>query len=166
MRRNDETTNYAQMGMAALLPGMQHMVELMQAQLDSMREQLGVMQMPQKMGRPRKDGKLASGWSADPAERSREMMRRRMVARDTKRRERARKRENGQKPTMSAEQKEKLRASALKNWNALSPRQQKLKMKKMVAARNANRAAKARAAAKAKVDGLLETPTVKMAVAS
>jgi hypothetical protein len=37
-------TDYTQMGMAALLPGMQYMIELMQAQLDEMRIKLAALQ--------------------------------------------------------------------------------------------------------------------------
>lgn len=97
MKRNDETVSYAQMGMAAMLPGMVRMVELMQAQVDELRAQLGQMQPPKKkMGRPSKadleqraalDGtnlagspRAASGWPADPEARRAEMRRRMQVA--------------------------------------------------------------------------------------
>jgi len=42
MKHDTETSTYAQMGMAALLPGMQHMLTLMQAQLDEMRARLPI----------------------------------------------------------------------------------------------------------------------------
>lgn len=42
--RNDKT-NYTQMGMAALVPGMQHMIDLMQEQLDGIRAQLAALQL-------------------------------------------------------------------------------------------------------------------------
>ena len=55
--QNDETT-FAALGMAALLPGMQHMLTLMQESLDQMRAALGTTQngaapaSPAKRGRP------------------------------------------------------------------------------------------------------------------
>ena len=42
MKHDTETSAYAHMGMAALLPGMQHMLTLMQAQLDEMRARLPI----------------------------------------------------------------------------------------------------------------------------
>lgn len=78
MKHSNETT-YLQMGMAALLPGMQYMIERMQRELDSMRSQLAVLQAGHH-GSVRDaivEGKRASGWSADPEERKRDMARRR-----------------------------------------------------------------------------------------
>jgi hypothetical protein len=80
-------TTYEQMGMAALLPGMQFAIECMQRQLDEMRAQLAQMQngrQPAKKSRsmkqnPSKVGNI--GWPADPAARSAEMKRRMAVAR-------------------------------------------------------------------------------------
>jgi hypothetical protein len=95
MKRNDETVSYAQMGMAAMLPGMVRMVELMQAQVDELRAQLGQMQPPgKKRGRPSladleqraaalngtPSPRAASGWPADPEARRAEMRRRMQVA--------------------------------------------------------------------------------------
>ena len=51
-------TNYEQMGIAAMIPGMQHMIDLMQSELDDMRMRLGILQtgqLPKKRGRPRKE---------------------------------------------------------------------------------------------------------------
>jgi hypothetical protein len=42
--QHDNLSQYAQMGMAALLPGMVHAVELMQAQIDEFKAQLAAMQ--------------------------------------------------------------------------------------------------------------------------
>jgi hypothetical protein len=78
---NSEVNRYAQMGMAALLPGMQHMVDLMQRQLDEMRQQLAVLQeepLPKARGKRISAGK--SGWGGmSAAERSAEMQRRIVV---------------------------------------------------------------------------------------
>lgn len=41
---NPSSATYTQMGMAALLPGMQHMIELMQSHLDELRAQLAALQ--------------------------------------------------------------------------------------------------------------------------
>jgi hypothetical protein len=79
-KRTKDTTTYAQMGMAALLPGMQHMLTLMQDELDRMRQLLEAAQsgeLPRPVGRPPKyPGK--GGWDKfrTPEERSAEMRRR------------------------------------------------------------------------------------------
>jgi hypothetical protein len=41
--KKDNATTYAKMGVAALLPGMVHMLERMQSEIDSMRAFLGVV---------------------------------------------------------------------------------------------------------------------------
>jgi hypothetical protein len=93
-----QTTTYAAMGLAALIPGMQHMLVLMQAQLDGMRVQLAALQggeripssnyfkAPGKIGRPpgakNKPKADNSYWdSMTPEERSAEITRRMMVRR-------------------------------------------------------------------------------------
>lgn len=91
-KTNEEITNYAQMGMTALLPGMVHMLDMMQRQIDSFRAQLnGGAQIEHKRERPRKNADIKlpsnrgrSGWSDDPAERAAEMRRRQAVARAKK----------------------------------------------------------------------------------
>jgi hypothetical protein len=89
---NDDVTKYAHMGMAALLPGMMHMLDMMQRQIDEFRARLnGAQAQPRrvegatKLGRPRKnveavEGRASSGWPADPEERRAEMRRRQAVA--------------------------------------------------------------------------------------
>jgi hypothetical protein len=93
----DATTTYAQMGMASLLPGMQYMVELMQKQLDEMRDHLAALQnggAPKRLGRPPKSAVAADSvraarrsgasgaWANLTAEqRSEEMKRRQAVGR-------------------------------------------------------------------------------------
>ena len=52
MKNLTDTTSYAQMGIAALLPGMTHMVELMQGELDRMRAMLAGMQNGNGAKRP------------------------------------------------------------------------------------------------------------------
>src|SRR5215471_19036285 len=47
-----QSDQFSRMGMAAMLPGMQYMVEMMQRQLDEFRERLNAYQP--KRGRPRK----------------------------------------------------------------------------------------------------------------
>ena len=80
---------YEQMGIAALLPGMQHALEIIQGQIDHMRARLAELQggeaAPRKVGRPKKtvnSPAAKSGWPDDPEERSREMKRRQAVARE------------------------------------------------------------------------------------
>ena len=90
METKDDT--YTQAGIAAFLPGMQHMIDLMQQQLDEARAHLARLQKPattpqpaRGRGRPRKSSPrktvsspaksaaARSGWPSDPAERSREI---------------------------------------------------------------------------------------------
>ena len=75
MPQNHRDATYVQMGMAALLPGMQHMLELMQAELDRMRqtlEQLQSGEVPEK-----KDGRGSTYWAKmTPIQRSIEMKKR------------------------------------------------------------------------------------------
>lgn len=120
MRRKDraETTSYAQMGMAAMLPGMVHMLELMQAEVDRFRQQLAGLQGAVQNG----TGKLASGWPADPAERSAEM-RRRMAVGKAKR--------NLSSEALSAERK--------KQWDAQPAKVRKARLAKMLAGRMAKK---------------------------
>lgn len=75
MAQHRDNTTYTQMGMAALLPGMQHLIELMQGELDRMRttlEQLQSGEAPVK-----KDGRGSTYWAAmTPEQRSIEMKKR------------------------------------------------------------------------------------------
>lgn len=124
---------YARIGLAAMLPGMQHMIELMQAELDRMRRMLtGLQETPakKKMGRPRKVKSsepevFRSGWPADPEERKLEMRRR--VAK------------RGQKAKAEAKSA-KLSKLARERWNNMSAREKKAKLKKMTAARYGKKA--------------------------
>jgi hypothetical protein len=87
-----ETATYAQMGMAALLPGMQYMLEQMEALAAEMRANLTALQQGPRRGRPKKlpIGKMdhadraRSGWSDDPEERRTEMARRLAVRKKNK----------------------------------------------------------------------------------
>jgi hypothetical protein len=150
VKQNDETTTYAHLGMAAMLPGMAHMVSLMQRALDEMREALGQAQGVRgpykKLGRPRNNiggvrAEVArSGWPADPEERSKEMKRRQAVAAKNKNHEKAAKRAS---------------IAAKKRWDSMSAKQRKARLAAMVAGRS-----------KKRVDKALAAPTVRMAVAS
>lgn len=73
----DELRVYAMSGMAAFLPGMQYMMELMQRQFDELRGQLALMQT----GTKEKSHSNGHGWGDMSAEeRSTEMKRRRAVS--------------------------------------------------------------------------------------
>jgi hypothetical protein len=80
MKATEESLRYAQMGMAALIPRMQHMIDRMQAELDEMREHLA--QLQQNGDRPgtangRRAQPAKRGWAGmTAAERSTEMLRR------------------------------------------------------------------------------------------
>ena len=114
--KNDDV--YVQMGIAALLPGMVHAVELMQGQINEMKARLAALQdgaaePARKVGRPRKGTTagvtVASGWPADPEERKAEMRRRQAVAKkkaqSKARSERARKIAQRRWKNMTAEQR-------------------------------------------------------------
>jgi hypothetical protein len=81
-----EMKDYSVFGIAALLPGMQHMVDLMQEQLDQFREQLEAAQTSKKrIGRPPGSVNKAQGpasfWAKmTPEQRRIEGQRRRAVA--------------------------------------------------------------------------------------
>jgi len=77
-KTSNDLDQFAQMGLAALLPGMTYMLELMTRAVSEKRDLLGLLQegLP-AMSRPK--GK--QGWSDDPEERSREMKRRQQVGR-------------------------------------------------------------------------------------
>ena len=129
-KRNEttETSQYAQMGMAALLPGMVHMLEIMQQQVDDFRTQLAALQggavlQKAKPGRPPNAAKRrggAMGWSSDPEERKAEMKRRMKVAAQKK----------GQ-----AVKSSKLSEERKAQWAALSPAKRKARLKAMIAGR-------------------------------
>jgi hypothetical protein len=93
---DDDLQRHAQMGMAALIPGIQHVLDTIQRELDSLRTRLAAAQgglalaLPESAPRrgrpPKKKAKAAaiatrsSGWPSDPEERKREMARRRRKA--------------------------------------------------------------------------------------
>jgi hypothetical protein len=97
-QRTSDDLEFAKMGIAAFIPGMQRMMELMQRELDRMRAQLDAAQRGElseeaqdgptvrdvvrqtrtvraKLGRPRK-AQARSGWPDDPLEREKEAARR------------------------------------------------------------------------------------------
>src|SRR5579864_8396008 len=97
-KKSGELTNdlgqFAQMGIAALLPGMQHMLTLMQKACDEQRELLTALQgitpatEAPRRGRPPgvKNTVIGgnSGWPTDPMERKKEAARRRAVGEERK----------------------------------------------------------------------------------
>jgi len=140
MKTDDhELSKYAQMGLAALLPGMQRMIELMQHELDMMRAQLADMQGPPKkrMGRPPKaiaGAKLPSGWPADPEERKREMQRR--IANRGKLKQAAKATEPAiaQDPDRNKFRK-KMSKISKRRWASMSVRERKQRVAAMMAGR-------------------------------
>ena len=70
--KNDETQRYALMGMAAMLPGMEFAVEILQQQIAEMRAVLTDLQSADEPAVQSRRG----GWPADPEERKAEMARR------------------------------------------------------------------------------------------
>lgn len=81
--------NYEQMGRACLIPGMQHMIDLMQRELDAMRAQLALAQnggnaLDAVREAKKKRKSPTGGWWANktPEERSAEMARRYLKRKD------------------------------------------------------------------------------------
>jgi hypothetical protein len=156
MKIPTETTKMAQMGMAALLPGMQFMIERMQAELDEMRRALGILQageVPKKVGRPRKVATGASGWSDDPEERSREMKRRYEV-RDKKRAAQGNPRDKDH--PNHAEWVAKTAKAHKRFWKNMTPAQRKARLAAMAAGQKRNAKAKAKPRVKAQANSNLE----------
>jgi hypothetical protein len=77
---DSELTKYAQMGMAAMLPGMQLAVEIMQRNLDEFRAQLaGLQGKEQHVNQSRAGGNARAYWAKmTPLQRRNEMRRRGM----------------------------------------------------------------------------------------
>jgi hypothetical protein len=123
---DDETKAYALMGMAALLPGMVHMLELMQSEVDNFRTRLAAMQgegsvKAGKAARRKAEvrpGRLPSGWPADPEARKVEM---------------ARRMSNRNRKKESTELSKQRKAA----WAALSPQKRKKRLAAMIAGRKA-----------------------------
>jgi hypothetical protein len=85
VKKDNNATTYAKMGVAALLPGMVHMLERMQSEIDSMRAFLGVVDehttiapMPKRSRPHNKKSHAVKGYWAKmtPEERQVEMARR------------------------------------------------------------------------------------------
>lgn len=140
-----DISQYAQMGLAALLPGMQRMVELMQQALD---EQRALLLNLQHNGSARRTAKVTkskivsrahvarSGWPADPGERSKEMKRRQAVAREKQFAERAQHlhpRDAGHPD--HAKWLAKMKRTTKRHWDSLSPAARKRKIAQLNEAR-------------------------------
>lgn len=116
MQNDSETLHFAAIGRSTLLPGMQYMVEQMQALVDDFRERLATLETPPApaaspefsvaerkadirrrrtiadittLDAPAVPDRANRGWSADPAERKAEMRRRRSKAAKRRAREAA-----------------------------------------------------------------------------
>jgi hypothetical protein len=139
MRVDTEISSYAQMGVAALLPGMQHMLTLMQVQLDEMRARLGLLQNGGGAARKKRVRRLHRkapspnrtryGWPADPEDRRKEMARRREVARSN-----ARKKSHPRDPGHPDHEAwvEKMRKANRRTWKNLSPADRKARIQAAV----------------------------------
>lgn len=127
MPRPKPNMTYAQMGMAALLPGMQHMLELMQAHLDDFKQQLAELQEPghRPVGRPPGSTRAAGArgaWAGMTAEeRNVEMKRRRDVARGLAK----------GKPRRNPVKDSALSLERKQQWAALSPKERKRRLAAM-----------------------------------
>ena len=143
---------YAQMGMAALIPGMQFVLDRMQQELDALRAQLASAQnvglSPKRLGRlPGKRSKSAwTNTNMSAEDRSIEMKRRQAVAR-------AKREGKVAEPEVDVQRLhprdprsprregwlKKLRKGRKKAWDQMSPRAQKTRIAKMQAGKVAAR---------------------------
>jgi hypothetical protein len=116
MSLDDEVRTYAQMGMAAMLPGMEYALELMQRQIDEIRSRLVELQEADKIARnaPAPRERQRRGWPKQPAARRREMARRVQVARDKSK-------------------GEKISQAQRRTWDAMTPRARKARLAAMAA---------------------------------
>jgi len=136
----DELHLHARMGRAALIPGMQRAIEIMQRELDKMRLDLMGLEAPEKQPESKRKNfgtilekirKQPSGWSSDPEERKREMARR-MAAHQKK--------AKGLHPRDAdhpdhAKWLRKMRRVSKRTWEKLSPAERNERQNKMRAAR-------------------------------
>lgn len=77
---SNELDQFAQMGVAALLPGMRRMLELMQRAYNEQLEMLGLLQQGVGLDGESAPPSLKGGWSTDREERRQEMKRRKAKA--------------------------------------------------------------------------------------
>jgi len=148
---------FTQMGIAAMLPGMRHMVTLMQrqiAELESLLESAQNGTMP-KRGRPPKTqnpeefAKRSSGnsdyWAKlTPAERSKEIRRRQEVSagkRKPKGKPKAKMHPRDPRHPEHEAWRKKLRSTVKKSWGNLTPDEHKARVAKMLASRMGRKAA-------------------------
>jgi hypothetical protein len=129
-----DVNRYAVSGMAAFLPGMQYMVELMQRQLDEFRQELALFQaLDDKRAAPKKAAKGA--WAGMTAKERSAEMKRRLAARAAKKTAKLHPRDS-RHPGHDA-WREKMRVAQKKRWNSLTEPQKKQQMRKMAKARGA-----------------------------
>lgn len=145
--------NYEQMGIAAMIPGMQHMIDLMQRELDSMREQLAQAQNggnarsflnERKRGRPPKliegsfrvDGESAAAKEFSRKSRASSSFWAKMSAeeRSAEMRRRGMVRKDSRKAKLSAD---KASSSSRKGyWASMSPEERKAEMRRRIEVRD------------------------------
>jgi len=127
-----ENDKYAQMGRAALIPGLQLAQEILERALSDIRGELAEMQNGdapmKKRGRPPKGVGKGSDWARMiAAERSAEMKRRQAVARAN--------RSAKEQAADAAERKARLSAAAKQRWANMTKSAKKARIAHMVAAK-------------------------------
>jgi hypothetical protein len=136
-----DVNRYAVSGMAAFLPGMQYMVELMQRQLDEFRQELALFQQldDKRALAPEKSAvrvKVAKGaWAGMTAEERSAEMKRRFAVRAAKKAAKLHPRDP-RHPGHDA-WRETMRAAQKKRWNSMTQSQKKQQVRKMAKARGA-----------------------------
>ena len=118
MKKTSNLDEFAQAGIAALLPGMRYMVELMTAAVGDKQTLLALLQDGANRPSDGAGSKLGSGWPSDPAERSAEMKRRMAVA-------------AAKKKTLDND----LSKHRKKEWAKMSPAKKKARLDAMAAGR-------------------------------
>jgi hypothetical protein len=136
--KSTENTTYAVMGVAALLPGMQFMIEQMQAKLDDMRAMLAGLQTGERPRRGRPPGSAKaegarSAWAGMTAEERSIEMKRRFAVRMAKQTGKMHPRD----PNHPKHQEfaAKVRKAQKRAWANLTPAQRKARLARMLAGR-------------------------------
>lgn len=132
---DDDLRTAATMGYAALLPGMQKMLDMMQAQMDAMRARLAELQSGDSPAKKRR-GKANRGWSEDPVERKREMKRRRKI---TAKKMGKKLHPSDPKSPDHAKWAKSVGKASRNHWASMTVKERKQRLAKMRAGRDAKR---------------------------
>lgn len=133
-----EIKDFARRGFDATVNSLQMAIDILQRELDATRHRMGGLQdEPAKRGRGRPPGAAArNGWSADPAERKRDMARR-QAKRKAKRQAKQHLHPRDPEHPDHARWLANVTRAARKRWRAMSPAQKQARQAAMQSGRKA-----------------------------